>query len=274
MASLNHYLDELLSRGQGCFSREEALASLGLSAEAFIAAAARLIKKHRLVSPRRGFYLILRPEDRVSGSPDPVRWIDPLMKYSGLDYRISLLRAAAFHGSSHQAAMVFQVIAPRQVRPFTIGRQRLQFIYQAPLVFVRTNAPDWLSKIKSEEGFAKVAGVELTLLDCARYFHKAGGINGVAQVAKDLGADADPSKLAKIALEYENSTVRRLGYLLEHTGHASQARALESFVKKAKSMKPLDPSIKPLPEAFGELLELERNDKWALDINEPVEMDF
>ncbi len=274
MASLNHYLDELLSRGQAHFSREEALASLGLSAEAFIAAAARLIKKYRLVSPRRGFYLILRPEDRVSGVPDPVRWIDPLMKYSGLDYRISLLRAASFHGSSHQAAMVFQVIAPRQFRPFDIGRQRLQFIYQDSSVFVRTNTSEWLSQIKSEAGFAKVAGVELTLLDCVRYFHKAAGINGVAQIAKHLGADADPRKLAKIALAYENSTVRRLGYLLEHTGHVSQAKALESFVKKAKSMKPLDPSVKPMPEAFGELYEPEKDAKWALVINEPVEIDF
>ncbi len=274
MASLNHYLDELLSHGQAYFSREEALASLGLSAEAFIAAAARLIKKHRLACPRRGFYLILRPEDRVSGAPDPIRWIDPLMKYSGLDYRISLLRAAAFHGSSHQAAMTFQVIAPRQSRPIDIGRQRLQFIYQAPSFFIRTNTPDWLAQIKSDAGFAKVAGVELTLLDCARYFHKAAGINGVAQVAKDLGADADPRKLAKIASAYENSTVRRLGYLLEHTGHVNQAKALESFVERAKSMKPLDPSIKPMPEALGELYEHEINEKWALEINEPVELDF
>ena len=274
MSSLNHYLDELLSRGQAYFSREEALASLGLSAEAFIAAAARLIKKHRLVSPRRGFYLILRPEDRVSGAPDPVRWIDPLMKYSGLDYRISLLRAAAFHGSTHQAAMAFQVIAPRQIRPFHIGRRRLQFIYQTPPVFVRTNTSGWLSQIKSEAGFAKVAGVELTLLDCARYFHKAAGINGVAQIAKDLGADADPRKLAKAALAYENSTVRRLGYLLEHAGHVSQAKALEAFVKQAKSTKPLNPSVKPMPEALGELYEHEKDSKWALVINEPVEIDF
>lgn len=274
MASLDHYLDDLLSRGQAYFSREKALASLGLSAEAFIAAAARLIKKHRLACPRRGFYLILRPEDRVSGAPDPVRWIDPLMKYSGLDYRISLLRAAAFHGSSHQAAMTFQVIAPRQIRPIDIGRQRLQFIYQAPSLFIRTNTPDWLAQIKSDAGFAKVAGVELTLLDCARYFHKAAGINGVAQVAKDLGADADPRKLAKIASAYENSTVRRLGYLLEHTGHVNQAKALESFVERAKSIKPLDPSIKPMSEALGELYEHEKDEKWALEINEPVEVDF
>ena len=246
--------------------------SLGLSSAAFIAAASRLVKKHRLASPRRGFYLVLRPEDRVTGAPDPARWIDPLMEYLGLDYRISLLWAAAFHGSSHQAAMVFQVIVPRQLRAFDIGRRRLQFIYQAPAVFAKTNVPDWLSRMKSEAGFSKVAGVELVLLDCTRYFHKAAGINGVAQIAQDLGARADPRKLAKAAAAYENSAVRRLGYLLEHTGHARQAKVLEPFVRKAKSMKPLDPSVRPLTESLAELYE--KDAKWMLVINEPVEIDF
>jgi len=272
MVSLDHYLDELLSRGRAYFSRESALEALGLSSSAFIAAAGRLAIKHRLISPRRGFYLILRPEDRVTGAPDPVRWIDPLMKYLGLDYRISLLRAAAFHGSSHQAAMVFQVIVPRQQRAFDIGRHRLQFIYQTPEVFAKTNLPEWLSQMKSETGFAKVAGVELTLLDCARYFHKAAGINGVAQIAQDLGAKADPRKLAKAAVCYENSAVRRLGYLLDHAGHARQAKVLEPFARQAKSMKSLDPSVKQLTESLAE--SCEKDAKWMLVINEPVEIDF
>ena len=55
MASLEHYLDELLSRGQADFSREEALEALGMSSAAFIAAVDRLAKMQRLVSPRRGF---------------------------------------------------------------------------------------------------------------------------------------------------------------------------------------------------------------------------
>ena len=59
--------------------------------------------------------------------------------------------------------------------------------------------------MKSDAGFAKVAGIELTLLDCARYFHKGGGINGVAQIAKDIGAKADPRTLAKIAAAYEKT---------------------------------------------------------------------
>lgn len=272
MASLDRYLDEQLSRGRAYFSREQALEALDLSAEAFIAAASRLAKKHRLATPRRGFYLILRPEDRVSGAPDPVRWIDPLMEFLNLDYRVSLLRAAAFHGASHQAAMVFQVVVPKQLRAFDIGRHRLQFTYQTPAAFAKTNVPDWLSQMKSEAGFAKVAGVELTLLDCARYFRKAAGINSVAQIVKDLGASAAPRKLAKAATAYENSAVRRLGYLLDWAGHARQAKVLEPFARKSKSMKPLDPSIKPVIESHAELHE--KNAKWMLVINEPVEIDY
>jgi predicted transcriptional regulator of viral defense system len=272
MISLDRYLDELLSRGRAYFSREAALDVLGLNAEAFVAAAGRLTKKQRLASPRRGFYLILRPEDRVAGAPDPIRWIDPLMKYLHLDYRISLLRAAAFHGASHQAAMVFQVVVPKQMRAFDIGRHRLQFIYQVPAAFAKTNVPDWLAEMKSEAGYTWVAGVELTLLDCVRYFHKAAGINNVAQIAKDIGAKADPRKLAKAAIAYENAAVRRLGYLLDRAGHARQARALEPFARKAKSMKYLDPSVKPLIESLAEVHE--KNTKWMLVIIEPVEIDF
>lgn len=272
MGALNRYLDEQLSRGRAYFSREEGLQALSLSPEAFTAAVTRLVKKQRLASPRRGFYLILRPEDQTAGAPDPVRWIDPLMKYLEIDYRISLLRAAAFHGSSHQAAMVFQVIVPQQLRDFEIGRHRLQFIYQTMSTFAQVNQTDWLGKIKSEAGFAKIAGVELTLLDAARYFHKAAGINGVAQIVKDLGAKADPRKLAKVAAHYENTSVRRLGYLLDHANHVRQASALEHFAHQAKSMKPLDPSVKPLLESLTALHE--KDTRWKLIINESVETDF
>ena len=231
-----------------------------------------MIKKHKLANPRHGFYLILRPEDQISGAPDPIRWIDALIKYQGLDYRIALLRAAAFHGSSHQAAMVFQVIVPRQLRDFETGRHRLQFIYQAPKAFELANQAHALDQIKSDTGFANVAGVELTLLDCARYFHQAGGINGVAQIAKDINAKADPRLLAKLAPLYENSTVRRLGYLLDTVGNTRLANALEPFVKKTETMVPLDPAIKPLIASLGELGE--KNTKWKLIINENIDVDF
>jgi hypothetical protein len=61
------------------------------------------------------------------------------MKHQGLGYRVSLLRAAARHGSLHQASMVFQVVAPRQLRDLTLGAHRLQFIYHEPAAFAACN---------------------------------------------------------------------------------------------------------------------------------------
>jgi hypothetical protein len=201
-----------------------------------------------------------------------VEWVDPLLKHQGLDYRISVLRAAAFHGSSHQAAMVFQVIVPKQLRDFEMGRHRLEFLYQSPETFAEVNRPDLLAQIKSVAGYAKVGGVELTLLDCIRYFHKASGIDGVAQIAQDIGAKADPRKLARAAAAYENSSVRRLGFLLDRAGHVGQSKALESFVRKAKTVVPLDPAVRPL--SASHVGACAKDAKWKLAINRPIEIDF
>jgi predicted transcriptional regulator of viral defense system len=271
MSSLQEFVDSQLARGRETFSKPAALAELGQTPQAFQAAVARLRNKGRLASPRRGFYLILRPEDRQLGAPDPSRWIDPLMKHLGLDYRVSVLRAAAFHGSAHQAAMAFQVIAPRQLPKIEIGRQRVEFLYQAPTGFAKSNRPEWLAQLKTEAGFAKIAGVELTLLDICRYFHRAAGINGAAQAVHDLGKKADPRILAKAASTYENSAVRRLGYLLEQFGHNRQANVLQAFAEKAKSFKDLDPAAKPIVVALR--ASEEKNPKWKLVINVPVEID-
>src|SRR5271168_2360423 len=271
MVSLEQYLDERLVHGRSYFVGNEARSALGVSQRNFAAAITRLINKGRLANPRHGFFLILRPEDRITGAPDPAGWIDPLMKHQGLAYRVSLLRAAAFHGSSHQAAMVFQVIVPKQLRDFEIGRHRLQFLYQAARAFAHVNLPNRLDQMKSDEGFAQVAGVELTLLDCARYFHDAGGISGVAQIAKDIGGKANSRALADAADGYENSCVRRLGYLLDLASHSRQAKALEPFVKKAKTLLPLNPAVKPLVASLAE--PRENNSRWKLVINETVEFD-
>ncbi len=271
MSDLQEFIDSQLAQGRATFSKPAALAELGQTAEAFQAAAERLMKKGKLASPRRGFYLILRPEDRLLGAPDPARWIDPLMKHLGLDYRISLLRAAAFHGSAHQAAMVFQVIAPRQLPAIEMGRQRVEFVYQTRDAFAEANRPEWLAQLKTEAGFAKIAGVELTLLDMCRYFHRAAGINGAAQAVHDLGKKADPGILAQAASAYENSAVRRLGYLLERFGHHRQAKVLQGFADTAKSFKDLDPAVKPIVPALR--ANEEKDLTWKLVINVPVEID-
>lgn len=271
MQRLEDFVEHQQAKGVGFFRREEAQAAIGAGPAAFSASAQRLIRKGRLAHPRQGFYLILRPEDRSAGAPDPAQWIAPLMRHQGLDYRISLLRAAAHHGASHQASMVVQLVVSRQLRELTVGVHRLQFLFQTEQVFSAVNKPEFLDRLKTPAGYAQVAGVELTLLDCTRYFHDAGGINGVAQVAKDIGSHAEPHLLANAAQAYEGSVVRRLGYLLELAGHTHASDALAPQAGKAKNYVPLDPSVKPLiPELAGES---EKVAHWRLLVNEAVETD-
>jgi predicted transcriptional regulator of viral defense system len=265
-------LDERLGRGLGYVTKAEAEAVLGVSPAAFNAAAARLVKQRRLARPRQGFFVILRPEDRASGGPDPARWIDPLMRHLGIDYRVSLLRAAAFHGSSHQAAQAFQVVTPRQLRPVAIESQRVEFVYQSPAAFARVNSAPWLDALKSEAGFAQVAGVEVLLLDAVRYFHEAAGLNGAAQIVHDLGDRAHAGRLGEAANAYENSVVRRLGFLLDYFGHARQAAKLRPFAARAKSSKPLDPSVRVVPSLADSVGRAE-DATWRLQLNVPVEID-
>lgn len=53
--------------------------------------------------------------------------------------------------------------------------------------------------------------------------------------------------------------------------HSRQAKALEPFVKKAKSLLPLNPAAKPLVTSLAEIRE--RNSRWKLVINDSVEFD-
>jgi predicted transcriptional regulator of viral defense system len=270
MPSLQTFIDDQLAAGRGWFGSEEAIAA-GMAPGALAAALTRAVAKGKLAQPRHGFYLIVRPEHRAAGAADPVEWIDPLMRHQGLAYRISLLRAAAHHGSSHQAAMVFQVVAPRQLRDVTLGAHRLQFVYQEPTAFAACNDEALIDRIKTPAGYAAVAGLELTLLDCVRYVHKAGGIGSVAQIAKDIGACADPRKLARAAAHYEGAAVRRLGYLLEHAGHLESASALRPFADDARHFAPLDPGAQPIAAMLAD--PPQRDTAWKLLIDEPIEVD-
>lgn len=96
-------MEERLRRGLRYLVTSEAMAELALSPAAFNAAVSRLAKKSRVARLRKGFVLILRSENSWAGGPEAARWIDPFMRHLGIDYRISLLSAAAFRGSSHQA---------------------------------------------------------------------------------------------------------------------------------------------------------------------------
>jgi len=270
MIRLEKWLNELLLAGRLSFLKREALERTGMTSASFNAAAGRLLAKGRIAKPRTGFFVIVRPEDRVAG-PDPVLWIDALMAFLNLDYRVSLLSAAAFHGSSHQAGMVFQVVVPRQLPRVVMGRRRVEFVYQEGGAFEWVNRPEWLERMKGDAGYMKVAGVELTLLDCVRYVNRAGGLNNVAQIVRDLGGQVSCKKLRVAARGYGASVSCRLGYLLEWSGHGRQAGALGDAVRGVKSYKRLSTGVMDGGEIFSGVLA--RDERWRLLINETPEVE-
>lgn len=119
---------------------------------------------------------------------------------------------------------------------------------------------------------AVILGTFPRVLDPSKPEHALLRLLALSRVPSSSVEHAQPEVLSRIAAHYENSSVRRLGYLLERMRHLRQAQALQSFIKKAKTAVPLDPSVKPLIEGMPQLHE--REARWRLIINESVEVDF
>lgn len=81
--ALSSFVDELQLTGRLTFTREEALAALGVSRDGLRFAALRLARRGRLVAPRRGFYVIVPLEHRAAGAPPVASWLSELVRFHG-----------------------------------------------------------------------------------------------------------------------------------------------------------------------------------------------
>ena len=62
-------------------------------------------------------------------------------------------------------------------------------------------------------------------------------------------------------------------YLLEHFGHARQAASLRPLARKAKSLKPLDPSVRLVASLLRSAGRAPEAPAWKLSLNVPLEID-
>jgi len=114
--ALSEYVDNLQAAGRLTFTREEAMAALEVSMEALKLAALRLSKRRRLVSPRRGFYVIVPLEHREAGAPPLDVWLPALLRFHGV--RVDEVVA---EGDSAV------VTVDRALRPLRCGRYGVSF---------------------------------------------------------------------------------------------------------------------------------------------------
>lgn len=258
---LSEFVDSLQSSGQYSFRREEAISVLGVSGIAFQAAVRRLAAKGRLVTPRRGFHVVVPLEYRLAGAPPPSWFIDDLMKFHGRAYYVGLLSAAALHGAAHQQPQVFQVVTDSTLRPITVGRSRIRFYLKWRLAQTPT------TEVKTETGAMRVSTPEATALDLVRYVAGAGQLGNVATVLSELSEKINPGRLVKAAqAEVELSVVQRLGFLLDRFASAGVAAPLAGWLATQRPRPvPLRPERKPKAT--------EKDPRWQVLVNEHVEAD-
>lgn len=255
---LGSYLTQLLSKGRVVFTATQAREVLGISKNALLKAAGKQKTRGNLISPRRGFYVIVPPEYRAFGAPEPPWYIDALMAYEGRPYYVGLLSAAALHGATHQAVMAFQVVTDKQLPKFRAGRSQVVFYYRKDMSTVEQG----LQEHKTKTGTMNISGPELTALDLLRYPHAAGGLHHIATVLSDLGERIDAEKLAVLSGAFERSACQRLGFLLGWSGHGLKAGALHARLTEGAPLPwvELEPSLAADPD-FAPLV-VERSARW------------
>jgi len=257
-SSFSSYLTQLLSQGQAFFSAAQAQQALGITKSALLKAAARQQKRGNLISPRRGFYVIVPPEYRAMGALEPPWYIDALMAHAQRPYYVALLKAAELHGATHQAVMEFQVVTDKQLPKIRAGRSSIVFYCRKDLSPVK----DGLEKYKTKTGTMKISGPELTALDLVRYPHAAGGLHHIATVLSDLGNQIEAEKLAVLSGAFERSIGQRLGFLLEVSGHGEKADAVRARLTRKLPLPwvELEPSLAADPD-FAPVV-VERSARW------------
>jgi predicted transcriptional regulator of viral defense system len=262
-------MTHLLSMGGVVFSAEEARKALGVSHGALLDAAERQQRKKHLVSPRRGFYVIVPPQYLSWGAPPPPWYIDDLMRHEGRPYYVGLLKAAELHGATHQAVMEFQIVTDKRLPKIHVGRSAITFYYRKNMAAASKGIEDR----KTDTGRMNISSVELTLLDLVRYPHAAGGLDNIATIISDLADRIDAGKLATLSETYERSIRQRLGFLLDRFGQPPRTAALHAALPQgpAPPWIELEPSQAADPDLSPK--RTERNERWHVIVRRLPERD-
>lgn len=224
MTPLLLWVEKIQSKGRYTFTRAEAESGAGRSFVGAQSALRRLKQQGRIVSPRRGFYIVVPPEYRAAGSPPASWFIDDLMRFMGQPYYVGLLSAAALHGAAHQQPMIFQVVTSMAADEAHAGKVTIRFTMSGLVEQLPT------TQQQTETGTMRVATPETCAFDLVRYPAAAGHLSNVATVLVELAERLDPQALVGIAPLVRTADVQRLGYLLDAVGQGQVAAPLVSWL--------------------------------------------
>jgi predicted transcriptional regulator of viral defense system len=259
------YIKDLLRQGKCSFTIQQAQSAMGKSLKAIYSSVEHLLAKGEIVTPAKGFYVIVPPEYQILGCLPAEHFIPYLMEHWQCPYYVGLLTAARYHGATHQAVQVFQVMIEGRSRPQILcGKVRVRFIANRHL------AETPVQTISTAKSMLKVSTPESTAMDLFNYPHQAGGLNHIATVLAELHESIRADKLLALA-ESKSSFAwkQRLGYLLENVGASELAEVLKKHLAQQKRV-----DYVPLMPRLEESNETPRNSTWKIIENATVESDI
>lgn len=262
MKTLKEYSKTLLSQGKHFFSKQKAMAELGLNAIQFQYQAYRLSQKKEIRKLIKDFYMIIPSEYYAMGSLPPHWIIDALMRHLDQDYYIGLLSAASLYGATEQQPMVFQVITTHQIRTIKLPRTSIEFHVSNQCVSALKTT------ISAPTGYVKISRKEQTIVDLIQYYDSCGYMSNVTSVIKILAQEINID-LFKQVIEREKITtvIQRAGYILEFLKFPELAAIVEHEIsKRSVEYVPLQPDI-------HKRANYKKNDRWKIIINEKLELE-
>ena len=258
--------DELIADGQHFITADEIAERLGIEPKRLWGSVHRAVDDTKLVAVTKGGWVPVPPEFRKAGAPPPSHFIDPMMNFLGHPYYVGFLSAAALHGASHQAPMVFQVATPALLRDRSIGYWRVQFARRAASperATVRRTVPT---------GRITVSTPEVTVLDLVESPRLGAGLSNVATVIGDFLLDehVDLDQLAVDARGFSVAVSQRAGYLIDfmasELGVGADTSALH---KRAVEAGPSAQRLRPDLPGRSHI-----DDRWRVDVNTEIEHDL
>lgn len=264
--SIADWINDKPRYGRYTFTREEIAADFPeMSAGTFARALTREVSKGKIMSPLRGFYVIIPDEYALRGAVPQSFYMDEMMESLSRHYYVALLSAASYHGASHQAPLSFSVmIEPPAMRSKETDKFRTLFFCKSSIQM------QFVERRQTRTGYLNISSPELTALDLITYQEHSGGLARAATVLAELVEKTDFNNLKQSFFKAAPvSSFQRLGYILEEVLEENEpADALYSYLTESGSR------IQPIPLKSGkDTAGCRQNRRWKIIENETIEID-
>ncbi|MBO4566179.1 MAG: type IV toxin-antitoxin system AbiEi family antitoxin [Bacteroidales bacterium] len=264
--SISGWINEKPPRGKYTFTHDDVVSAFPEMSNGTLARSlTREVSKGRIISPLRGFYVIIPEEYRLRGTVPQSLYLDDMMRHLGRKYYVALLSAAEMHGAAHQAPMSFFVmIEPPSMRDKETDKYKTLFVCKKQI------ADKYVETRQTRTGYINVSCPELTAVDLITYQTKVGSVTRAATVLAELVEKTDFSRLSPDFVDcVPISSLQRLGYIFENV--LEERKAAEDVFGLLKHA---GVQLQPVLLRAGSITDgFKKDGKWKVIVNVEIEID-